>query len=134
MIRLLVVDDDEINLFLISNLLKKSSHALEAVTFTSPVEALAYINTNIDAGRKLDLILLDINMPEMTGWDILNELRVRGSGKLQDSLIYMLSSSVHSTDSERAAQFPEVSGFISKPVTLEFLSDIFNAITVAKQV
>ena len=134
MITLLVVDDDDINLFLIKHLLKKSTQPVEAVTFTSPVEALKYINTSINESRKIDLILLDINMPQMTGWDLLNELRIREGSKLRESLIYMLSSSVHSTDSERAAQFPEVSGFIPKPVTLEFITEVFTAIAESKQV
>ena len=133
MIQLLIVDDDDINIFLLNHLLKKSGYPVETVSYTNPVEALQYINSCIAEEKKIDLLFLDINMPEMTGWDLLNELRTEGISKITESRIYMLSSSVHATDSEKAAQFPEVSGFISKPVTPEFLSDIFSEITLTKQ-
>jgi CheY-like chemotaxis protein len=132
MIQLLVVDDDDINIFLLNHLLKKSGYPLETVSYTNPVEALQYIESCIVENKKIDLLFLDINMPEMTGWDVLDELRIDGTSKIPESRIYMLSSSVHAGDSEKSAQFPEVSGFISKPITPELLADIFSAITLAK--
>ncbi|NEU09972.1 response regulator [Flavihumibacter sp. R14] len=133
MIQLLVVDDDDINIFLLNHLLKKSGYPVETVSFTNPVEALQYINSCVADDKKIDLLFLDINMPQMTGWDVLHELRIENISKIPESRIYMLSSSVHATDSEKAAQFPEVSGFISKPVTPEFLSEVFSTIMLAKQ-
>jgi CheY-like chemotaxis protein len=133
MIQLLVVDDDDINIFLLNHLLKKSGYPVQTISYTNPVEALQYINSCVADRKKIDLLFLDINMPQMSGWDVLNELRIEGTSKIPESHIYMLSSSVHATDSEKAARFPEVSGFISKPVTIDFLSGIFSAITLAKQ-
>jgi len=132
MIQLLVVDDDDINLFLLNHLLKKSNFNLETITFTNPEEALQHIKNCIAENKMIDLILLDINMPQMTGWDILDELRIDGMSTINGSLVYMLSSSVHSTDNEKAAQYPEVAGFISKPITQEFLSELFSEILEAK--
>lgn len=129
MIQLLVVDDDDINNFLLSHLLKKSSYAVQTQSYTNPVEAVSYIKRSITENKKFDLLLLDINMPQMTGWEVLNELRDEGESIIKDQRVYMLSSSVHATDIEEAKQYSEVSGFISKPITLEFLSKIFREIT-----
>ena len=133
MIQLLVVDDDDINIFLLKHLLRKSTHPVEVVSFTNPDDALQYISGCVEEGRKIDVMLLDINMPQMSGWDLLHELRVEGISQIQGTLVYMLSSSVHASDNEKADQFPEISGFISKPITPEFLSEIFDTIKAVKK-
>ena len=133
MIKLLVIDDDEINNFLLGHLLKKSDYPVESKMFTDPVIGLNYIVNLSDEKEAVDLILLDINMPQMSGWDVLTELRSEGKGLQKAKKVYMLSSSVHITDMEQAKEYPEVSGFISKPITLEFLSEIFLEIIESKQ-
>ena len=133
MIQLIVVDDDDINNFLLSHLLKKSTFPVQSRAFTNPVEALSYIKNAIAEKEEIDLILLDINMPIMSGWDVLNELRSSGESIIKDHRVYMLSSSVHATDIDQAKEYSEVSGFISKPITLEFLSGLFKEISDSKQ-
>lgn len=131
MIKLLIVDDDDINNFLLKHLLKKSSYALEIIDFTNPVEALTYIKQCHADLIRIDLLLLDVNMPVMTGWEVLNSLRVNGESLMRENKVYMLSSSVHSGDLEKAREFQEVTGFISKPISLDVLSGIFKEISDA---
>ena len=128
MINLLIVDDDAINIFLIKQLLKKFTHAIQAVSYTDPVEALSYIKGNVFAGESIDLLLLDINMPLLKGWDLLSELRINGKSVLTRTKVYMLSSSLHKADQELAQKYDEVSGFISKPLSHELLSKIFGEV------
>jgi len=128
MINLLIVDDDAINIFLIKQLLKKFSHAIQVVSYTDPVEALSYIKGNVFAGESIDLLLLDINMPLLKGWDLLSELRINGKSILTRTKVYMLSSSLHKADQELAQKYDEVSGFISKPLSHELLSKIFEEV------
>lgn len=129
MIKLLIVDDDDINNFLLKHLLKKSTYALEVKDFTNPVDALVYIKQCHANLERIDLLLLDVNMPAMTGWEVLTDLRV--NSLMKGNKIYMLSSSVHSGDLEKVKEFQEVSGFISKPISLDVLSSIFKEITGA---
>lgn len=131
MIQLLIVDDDEINNFLLKHLLKKSSYSLDVKDFTDPAEAISHIKDCLAGSKRIDLLLLDVNMPVLTGWEVLNELRVNGESLLNGNKVYMLSSSVHTADLERAREFQEVAGFISKPISLEVLSDIFKEINAA---
>ena len=132
MIKLLVIDDDDINNFLLGHLLKKSDYLVESKMFTDPLLGFNYIVKLPEEDESVDLILLDINMPQMTGWEVLDELRNEGESLKRVKKIYMLSSSVHITDMEQVKEYPEVSGFISKPISLEFLSNIFLEITESK--
>lgn len=133
MIKLLIIDDDDINNFLLGHLLKKSEYPVEFKMFTDPVMGVDYITNSLTADREVDLLLLDINMPQMTGWEVLNALRREGQGLQKVKKIYMLSSSVHTADMEQAEEYSEVSGFISKPITLEFLSGLFLEITESRR-
>lgn len=133
MIKLLVIDDDDINNFLLGHLLKKSHYPVESKMFTDPVKGLNYIINSVIDDKSVDLLLLDVNMPQMTGWDVLNELRSEGQSLKKVKNVYMLSSSVHTADMEQAKEYSEVSGFISKPITLDLLSKIFREITESQQ-
>ena len=62
-----------------------------------------------------DLFLLDINMPEMDGWEFLYQLDRMGI----ESDVMILSSSVHWDDIERAKEYGNVKCYIQKPLTEE---------------
>lgn len=69
--KLLIVDDEPINLQVLSNLLALENYSL---TLThSPIEALELM----EKGLKPDLILLDIMMPQMTGYEVCRKIRQR---------------------------------------------------------
>jgi CheY-like chemotaxis protein len=68
------------------------------------------------------LILVDINMPVMNGWDFLKEYAQVESSR-EDTII-MLSSSIDFQDRQKSKDFPYVDGFIEKPLTFEKLKNI----------
>jgi CheY-like chemotaxis protein len=71
------------------------------------------------------IIFLDINMPEMNGFDFLDELKViAGDHFDQGCKIVMVTSSLNEKDRERAMSYPFVSNYMEKPLTLEYLSSL----------
>jgi CheY-like chemotaxis protein len=122
-----VIDDDEIYIYLI----KKSLAALEiehAVnSFSNGMEALKGITSLIDQQLPIpEIIFLDINMPIMDGWEFLKAFREIQAKLSQKIPIYIISSSIAAEDREKAKHFPEIVGYLSKPVELETLASIIQ--------
>lgn len=67
MSKIMILDDDKVNLLLAKKFL---ADKYEVETQSSPVEALLLLQTQVP-----DLLLLDIEMPEMTGFQVMEELR-----------------------------------------------------------
>lgn len=117
-IRILLVDDDPICHLITSKLIKRyTSNEVEA--FTDPMEALVQLKwrASHERDRFPDLILLDIDMPRMDGWQFLDEFHQLPEEILGSASIIMLSSSNHSNDAQRARQYRAVKDFFSKPFT-----------------
>jgi CheY-like chemotaxis protein len=122
-----VIDDDEIYIYLI----KKSLAALEVKhavnSFSNGMEALKGITSLIDQQLPIpEIIFLDINMPIMDGWEFLKAFREIQAKLSQKIPIYIISSSIAAEDREKAKHFPEIVGYLSKPVELETLASIIQ--------
>ncbi|WP_157501542.1 response regulator [Echinicola vietnamensis] len=112
---ILIVDDDKVQHLINKRLLLKNNPQLDLYFFANPIEALLWLEEH-----KVDLLLLDINMPEMKGWDFLDQLIER---KIEVE-VRMLSSSIDPRDEDRSRQYDMVSGFLVKPLKKESLEDI----------
>lgn len=122
---LYVVDDDKIYHFLLKNLFKQNGIDVVSTFFLNGFDAIEHIKKNKGGAILPDLILLDVNMPIMNGWQFLEEF-----GKLSDlskkPTIYMISSSNNEVDINRSKEFNgAVKGYFLKPICKEDLDKIF---------
>ena len=125
--RVCIIDDDDIYQFTTQRSLSKNPDVSEIMPFSYSVEALSFLKESKDDSNKLpDIILLDINMPEMDGWDFLNELRVFREEISKSFDIYLITSSINPSDINRAKQFSEIKSYIVKPVGSEIWAKIFG--------
>lgn len=114
---LCVVDDDKIFTYLLKRIIEKARIAKEIIFFENGREALDYLIDHQGNGLKLpQLILLDINMPILDGWQFLQEY-----GKLKPEVvnpisICMMSSSTDIEDYDRAMHSGHVMDYLQKPV------------------
>jgi len=127
-ISILLVDDDEINNFISIKLIKK---ALDNTSISSCLNGKFAIDQLVELQKRdpaslPDFILLDINMPIMNGWEFLDEYRRLEIDPLGKSKIYIISSSVFSNDINKAKSYPLVKNFISKPLSVEKIKEMFN--------
>jgi CheY-like chemotaxis protein len=74
-----------------------------------------------------DLILLDINMPVLNGWEFLDA--IKENEKFLSIPIYILTSSINDEDKTKAKEYPNIKDYIVKPLTREKLVSIHTALT-----
>jgi CheY-like chemotaxis protein len=119
----LLVDDDPASNF-ISQLLLQKSGAVDQITIAgNGQEALDYILQQDN--NYPDLILLDINMPQMDGFEFMEQFQQLPHASC--SRVVVLSSSVSSKDLQTAASY-KIKDFINKPLTKEKLANIMHGI------
>jgi response regulator RpfG family c-di-GMP phosphodiesterase len=127
-VSVLLVDDDEINNFISIKLIKKAllnTDIMACLNGKFAIDQLAEIQRKNPADLP-DYILLDINMPIMNGWEFLDEYKRLNLDPLGKSKIYIISSSVFSNDINKARSYPLVKDFISKPLNVEKIKELFG--------
>jgi len=125
--KICLIDDDEIYIFL----MKKSFIAMgvnnEVLSFLNGADAIEELIKLKNNDEILpSIILLDINMPIMDGWEFLKEFRKLHSNISQKIKVYIVSSSIANEDIEKSKTFPEIVDYLTKPVELETLVSIIN--------
>ncbi len=111
--RIMVIDDERSDQMMHERVIRRSGLAGEIVTFTYAPDALAYLRGADGSG--VDGILLDINMPRMTGIEFLGVLRAEFGDRLRP-VVMILTTSMNPRDRSWAEGFPQVRGFVSKPL------------------
>ena len=125
MIRFLLIDDDDIISVIHPATIQRAISDSDIEITPSGTEALALIDELIHYGESApNYIFLDINMPEISGFEFLDLLTDVEREFLKDSKIIMLSSSVNQQDIERAKTYPMIRDFVSKPLTVEYIRDL----------
>lgn len=113
----LLIDDDRINNYLSEEVIKEANITEEVVTLTDGQKALSYLkNLEIpesDTPYKI-LVLLDLNMPVMDGFEFMDEFKALNLRA--EFLIVVLTSSDNHRDKEKIETY-NIYNFISKPIT-----------------
>jgi CheY-like chemotaxis protein len=118
-----IIDDDPIFVFGAKKIMQYADFCSAFMIFHNGDEALTNLKSIIKAGEQLpDIILLDLNMPIMDGWQFLEEFtKIRTEKKIT---IYIITSSVDPADVERSKQYDNVNNYLVKPITLETLKEL----------
>jgi len=120
--KIAVIDDDEVYQMIISRYIEKSGAFRQAEYYQFPKEALKYYIENKD--NLPSVMLLDINMPLMDGWQFLEALQSQFPDVCDHTKIYIVTSSIAFSDKERFESFPGLAGFLSKPLNVDKLKEI----------
>ena len=124
---LFLVDDDDIFIFLSKKDIEHSDLVEKITVFNNGLDALNFIKENINNPELLpEIILLDIAMPIMDGWQFLKEYEKINSGIEKTITIYMCTSSISPDDISRTKEISAVSDYLIKPITGEKVIEIMN--------
>ncbi len=129
---ILIIDDDEPTNFISRMLIDEYDCAENIEIVQSGAEALRYLakceqaNPGNNFNLCPDLILLDINMPAMNGWEFLEQYEKLDKTIKDNIVIEMLTTSINPDDRLKAENIKAVAGFETKPLTTEKIDSIIK--------
>lgn len=123
-----VVDDDMVFHFIMKKLFSTCNVDVNTSYFFNGLEAIEEIKKKHDNESSVpDLILLDINMPILDGWQFLEEFKAIKGSLQKNVVVYLISSSNDISDINKAKEYQdEVKKYVLKPVTQEEFQKIFQ--------
>ncbi|QIE59472.1 response regulator [Rasiella rasia] len=123
-----IVDDDPIFVYGAKRMLELANFCNGFLIFHNGHDALFKLKALIESKEELpDLILLDLNMPIMDGWQFLdNFTKIKVEKEI---IIYIVSSSIDPIDIEKSKTYASVSNFVVKPITFDKIIELMQEIT-----
>ncbi|MFV5701318.1 response regulator [Flavobacterium sp. XS2P12] len=117
-----VVDDDAIYQIIVNKIIQRSEIFSAISSFKNGKDAIDAIHNSLKNNELLpDIILLDINMPIMDGWEFMEEMGLLKSQINKQIMIYIVSSSIAVEDKNKSKTYPDILGYLSKPITTDDL-------------
>ncbi len=122
--RIVLIDDDATTNYLNKLIIERSDLVDEVLSFDSAQEALSFFNQD-NSSEDEALVLLDINMPIMSGWQFLDQYQTmqnKGSNK-----IVILTSSINPADKQMAEEKVGILDYKSKPLSIEMVNELVSS-------
>ena len=112
-----VIDDDPIYQIIVNKIIQKSELFLNVSSFKNGKDAIDALTNSLENKEALpNIILLDINMPIMDGWEFMEEM-VALKWQINETInIYIVSSSIALEDKNKAKSYTEIIAYLSKPI------------------
>ena len=119
-LNILLVDDDEVDVMTVKRAFSKANIANKLFVATDGIEALGMLRSDgVPLQRRL--VLLDLNMPRMSGIEVLRE--IRADPALQALTVIVLTTSNEDRDRVEAYRL-NVAGYLLKPVTFHAFAEV----------
>jgi CheY-like chemotaxis protein len=118
-----IIDDDPIFRMIVSKMIQRIDFSVTITECEHGEIGLTQLEKLKNVTHEI-IVLLDINMPLLNGWEFLDKLKKFESYNLPQLKIYMVSSSTNVKDVLRINEYPFVSYFLHKPLSKENLKTI----------
>jgi CheY-like chemotaxis protein len=117
-----IIDDDSIYQILVKKVVNLALPSYTVVSYKDGKEAIG----GFKSGEPIpEIILVDIEMPHMDGWEFMEEMNsILDNPGIGSSSIYIVSSSISPEDIAKARHYSKITGFYSKPITTTTLLEI----------
>ncbi len=129
--RIFLVDDDDVFNYIHSVVIGRVLPDADVRIFKSGEEVKVFLEAKPAVSYIPELILLDIRMPDMDGFELIEYLQNNHPEIINKTAIYLLSSTLDERDLQRANDSVAVKKFLSKPLSIEIFQDILNDIGIA---
>lgn len=136
--KILIIDDDATTAFLHKRQLQAMNVAQEVEYITDPHKALEYISKGFHSPEKRsipDLIFLDLEMPDLNGFEFLDKLESLGISLTEDVFIVMHTASLLLVHKHKAQTLykSKLKGFVQKPLQPQIVVDAITQIKKSNQ-
>ena len=124
-----IIDDDPFYTEMLKRIIGIKRFSEQVLVFENGKEALDFFQNTIDEkdeSKLPRLLLLDINMPEMDGWEFLDAFKAFKDKYQKEIIIYLVSSSINPKDIVRAKEIELVTDYFVKPISISQLERIFQ--------
>lgn len=122
--KIMVIDDNQIDRYIAEKTIRKYRFSDDVLSMPSAIDALKYLSATENHSSLPEVILLDINMPEMNGFEFLGKYAELPEAIRNNTTVFMLSTSLNEDDIRTAGQNPYVQKFLNKPLNEETLNII----------
>jgi CheY-like chemotaxis protein len=127
----IIVDDSRLDCFISEKIIRNSGHSESVRSFTEALKALEFIkNTPITAHNPKTVILLDIQMPVMNGFEFAEAFEELPDNHKASYVIFMVSSSTNESDRIRIGNYPSIRQLFKKPLNKEMLTELLDMVMV----
>ena len=124
---ILLIDDDNATNFIHSTLFKQFAPNAHISRVENGQLAINYLNSPENPeGASPDLILLDINMPVMNGWEFLKSYQQLEVAKRAAKLILMTTTSLNPAELESVQSNPLINGTMKKPLNAALTKELLK--------
>jgi CheY-like chemotaxis protein len=122
-----IIDDDGLYTMLLKKKLEKLDLCHQVQSFPNGENAIVTIREKLVASDALpDIILLDINMPVMNGWEFMEEFMKLLPDIQKKITVYISSSSIDLEDKMKAASYKAIESYLTKPIENDTLLGIMK--------
>lgn len=127
-LHIILVDDNDIDIVVNSKLLKLANFSQNITSFNSGRDVLHFLEEDQSSlTEKTNILLLDIQMPTMGGFECLEKIMTLPESVLSSLKVFMLSSSIDRNDIERAEKNPAILKVLEKPLDVYLLKRLVEA-------
>jgi CheY-like chemotaxis protein len=124
--KVIIIDDDLLVHYIYSRVIVNNNLSKIIVAFALASDALTYLEENQKINELPQIIILDLYMPYISGFEFLEAYNKLPPAVKENSKVFIVSSSINNEDITRVCNDPNVVSFQKKPINKEFI-DLIRA-------